>query len=761
MKKRSVWSVLAAIAMVPLLLGGCGNVKQNETTEIENGKNHQSADSEDWFLYLKKNSLNKYSLSNKESVEVESGKNMYTEALKWDGSVYSEDGRYLYYIDYEDYENSEYSEYYDEYGDEYMPTGTLRVKDLQEPDKKAEKISSKTSRFQLLKNGNLLYYKNSSRGLYIWDGKTSNKITGVGEVNDFVLSEDESRLFFSVQEGEYMEYEMYEDEASYVFYTLYSSSLEGGEYKRTKLQDNIIVLHDYTKDLSRIYVSVAEGEDTALYCIKDLKEAVKIDQGQIGSLTFNENTGNIYYQKIKEEFSFYDLMVEDDLLGEDENIEIPSISEADMDKMQQEHKIIENKGLKEFALKTLHEELRNYLQNGDGFSLSVPGSYYFYDGEKSVKINELASKVLYAEGNSAFDMDFIYAWEEKTIEKKKFSELFDIYLRRLNWEIFSAEEEDEVVVEELLYAYYSSPESPLGSYFKSAEEEEVFEDSDTEYPVEGMDGYYDESVYDESEIAEGSDYEDYEAQWWEHEYAGYYASYYIGRVLENTLMRKSKCYILRGEEAESFEDLRYADQIVLDPDYDGFYYTAVSEEDRKTYIEVFENTEYGDSEGYDGGLEFSMSLYSLQNKGGSGAKPLKVDDDVDLIEKLSGEEIYYWKNRYIDYYTASLFVSGRKIGDDIQSVYFNQDGIYIAADPDANQDFTLYAWDGESLIKIGDEVHSFYDLGAGKLVYIDQYSSSKSKGVLKLRYEDGKVEEIDKDVSAIMNESLGNEYANY
>lgn len=756
--RKSLFFVCSLFLAASSLLYACG-AKQDQPE----GGSAQEGAKEEYILYYKKNTLNQYSLAGKKGTEIAKGN--YTNAMIADdvyhSAAYSEDGRYLYFIDYD--KSADYTD--------YRAEGVLKVKDLQSPDEKPVKISAYVGEFQLLKSGKILYMKNSNQGLYLWDGEHSDKISG--SVESYNLNEDETRLLFTV-EGSMAMPEVYDAEY-YALWDLYKADLEKEQPERERLARDITYYYGNTLDLNRAYFEILAEGGPQLYCLKDLEDLVKIEDAEISDVLINENTGNIYYQKKGTENDVYERLVEDDLLEADLKIEAPSITPEDKEKMAAEGRVMEGKGLREFALKTLHEELRENLKFMLESPMTLGGEYYYFDGEKSVKIHDMAQEI-YMEGRPDFDIAFTKSLDENKIEKKKFSELFELYLKRLNSEVFGMlgeEEGEELDVDRLIYEYYKEAESPLGEYFSTGEEvsddygndqwmqeEPMTEETllyEEEYAREesykegmeenyGYEGGYEEPYdpYDEG------DYEDvYDPTFgWDYEYLAGYSSYEAFDSIEKMLGEASDYYIVQGSESRAFPELEYISQITASEKEDVIYYTMLSEEDQKRTEKLEEEDLFNESSIY------QYTLFGIEYKDGALGEPEKIDEDVQHIEEMHGGEIYYLKDMDGNYGIGTLYKSGKKLEDDVSDVYILEDQVFILSDPDAYDNFNLFLEKEGETVRIADEIHSFAIFEGGEIAYIGDYNHTTERGTLYLRDREGNTKEIDQEVRGIIDQFL-------
>lgn len=760
-KRKYVFFGVSLFLAASSLLYACGTKQNNQ----EGGAEPQSKQ-EERILYYKKNTLNQYSVSEEKSTEIAKGN--YTNMLDYGeifySALYSEDGRYLYFIDYDK-------------TPDYSTDGVLRVKDLQNPEESPKKISSSVGEIRLLKNGKLLYVKSSNQGLYLWDGEDSNKISG--SMGGYHLSEDESKVIFTVDKTNPLS-ENY-DLDYYSIQDLYYADLDEEVPERKKVAQDLTNYLGNTLDLSRAYFEVLEEDGIRFYCLKDLKELIKVDDQEPSSVLINENTGNIYYQKQNEQIDAYDFLVEDDLADADLEVKAPVITPEDIEKMAAEGRVIQGKGLKEFALKTLHEEFRENLKLNMASGSIIGGEYCYFDGKRSVKLQDMAEEI-FLEGRPNFDIAFIKSLDKNKLEKQKFSELFDLYLKKLYLDVSgSLWEEDAggMDLDRLIYEYYKDAESPLGMYFSlgkgefdnygnnEMQEEVLPEDYPSEetllyeerYSGEDRSGAeeYGNEAYDYGSEAYdyGSEAYDYEGMYedtydpsygWDYEYIAGSASYAVFQEIDQKLSEIKQYYILQGEKSEEFQGLQYVNQIMASEQEDVIYYTLLSEEDQKLKkkLEL--------QEGFEETLDYQYTLFCREYQEGGLGEEKKIDENVQHIEEMHQGEVYYLKDMDRNYYSGALYKSGEKLEDDVADVYIIEDQVYVLSDPDSYDSFNLYHEKEGEMIEIADEVHSFVVLKDGKIGYISDYNSMTEKGNLYIRDQEGKVKEIDQNVKGMIDQ---------
>jgi hypothetical protein len=80
--------------------------------------------------------------------------------------------------------------------------------------------------------------------------------------------------------------------------------------------------------------------------------------------------------------------------------------------------------------------------------------------------------------------------------------------------------------------------------------------------------------------------------------------------------------------------------------------------------------------------------------------------------------------------------------------FYDADSFFYASDK-GDDDYTLMMYNGKKAAKISDDVYDYLQLEDGSVAFLYDFSTKRYEGDLKL-YDNGKIKDIDTDVSAIV-----------
>lgn len=270
--KRKMWKNLVIAAMVVVVIASV----------IAGGVRCFFKNEERYVLYMKDDSIYQLNVNQYKKKPIEYGSN-----CEYRGSYmeekYSEDGKYIFYTT--DVE---------EEGDRQLCMQKVGGKDTR-------KIDNNVYRYTILKNNSVVY--RNAEGLYIYITNLGKKEEIASDVIEYYIDENEKMVAWTKGEENMSLYYLNLD-------------LKNKEKEIVKDAKNINV----GENLRQIVVQT----ENELFVISNLKEKEKIDS-EGGIVLYNdEEGGNVYYLKNKEEILKAKDLVEDDYKEWDASVEKPN-----------------------------------------------------------------------------------------------------------------------------------------------------------------------------------------------------------------------------------------------------------------------------------------------------------------------------------------------------------------------------------------------------------------------------------------------------
>ena len=191
MLKTAVVLFTACILAVSALSGCSQNNKNNADSMNDNAK--KDGQTENGVLYIKKDGLYEHSFSNNTNNLLYRTYNFNKMDTNGPAAQYSQDGKYLYYLERS---NSGNTLKVMEPGKEGKKSDKAESNNKDQEDNSRENnvIASDVEDFRILKGGEILYKKSSEGGLYIYRDNDSDKISGY--VEEYFLNKDEDLMLF-------------------------------------------------------------------------------------------------------------------------------------------------------------------------------------------------------------------------------------------------------------------------------------------------------------------------------------------------------------------------------------------------------------------------------------------------------------------------------------------------------------------------------------------------------------------------------------
>ena len=799
MLKTAVVLFTACILAVSALSGCSQNNKNNADSMNDTAK--KDGQTENGVLYIKKDGLYEHRFSNNTNNLLYRTYNFNKMDTNGPAAQYSQDGKYLYYLERS---NSGNTLKVMEPGKEGKKSDKAESNNKDQEDNSRENnvIASDVENFRILKGGEILYKKSSEGGLYIYRDNDSDKISGY--VEEYFLNKDEDfMLFYTDNTGS----DIYKEKSYYNSMiagiepcetgTLYYYDLKNNERGREKIQDGILTGSiKYSQDFKIVYYIKKEEDKQVLYCIKGLKESANntvepelIAQGDIiNNLYVDSETGNFYYQIEEKDDRLYDLFIDDDMTTDIENPAKPQISEEDKKNMFETKKVISDKELKEYALLNMEEEFRKSLK--EKFKIFHFGAVFYYNTSESKKLSDNAymyiPKYERVENTIKNNTVFFDEIDVNNIEKIKLSEAFSDYLNCLNKkmnyssddEYKKADKEDndkakELDIDKLIYEYYHERQSPLGEYFyyrktdKKDKEEALEEErrkhgtssdygddnSLYEYGKDEYDSLYDDDIYDYDSAYYGWSYSDTSDDIADEFF------YVLGIIRKKVF---NTCFV-SGDEVYGFNlDNDYIIDVCVDNENKKVYFRRFSDERVKMLKELSTFNEYFfkmESEGLDYKKIYLVPMeFCKADLSESKVDNFELmDDEVSSISGVYGGKIYYMKdelnNDYEYSFNGTLYCDGKKIRPDIDNIIVNDGTIYLQTESDRgiNATYSLYKLDADNKAeKIAADVYDHKILSDKSVVYVNNYNKNRNKGDLKLWKDKDHDELLDKDVVSLI-----------
>ena len=801
MLKTAVVLFTACILAVSALSGCSQNNKNNADSMTDIAK--KDGQTENGVLYIKKDGLYEHRFSNNTNNLLYRTYNFNKMDTNGSAAQYSQDGKYLYYLERS---NSGNTLKVMEPGKEGKKSDKAESNNKDQEDNSRENnvIASDVEDFRILKGGEILYKKSSEGGLYIYRDNDSDKISGY--VEEYFLNKDEDfMLFYTTDSDIYKEKSYYNSIVADIEQcetgTLYYYDIKNNEKGREKIQDGILTGSiKYSQDFKIVYYIKKEEDKQVLYCIRGFKESADnkvepelIAQGNtINSVYLDSETGELYYQIEEKDDRLYDLFIDDDMTTDIEDPAKPQISEEDKKNMFETKKVISDKELKEYALLNMEEEFRKALK--EKFKMFHFGALFYYNAGESKKLSDNAYiytlKYEPVENTIKNNTVFFDEIDVNNIEKIKLSEAFSDYLNCLNKKMnYSSDDEHkktdkednntakELDIDKLIYEYYHERQSPLGEYFyyKKTDKKDKEEALEEERRKHGTSSDYgdDNSLYEYGKDEYGSLYDDiYDYDSYDYDSDGYGWSYsdnsddiaeeffYVLGIIRGKAFNTS---FVSGDEVYSFNmDNDYITDACVDNENKKVYFMRFSDEKIKMLKELSTFNDYFykmESEGLD-----YKKIY-LTNKELCKAELSEskidnfevMDNEVSSISGVYGGKIYYMKdelNNDYDYsFNGTLYCDGKKIRPDIDNIIVNDGTIYLQTESDRgiNATYSLYKLDADNKAeKIAADVYDHKILSDKSVVYVNNYNKNRNKGDLKLWKDKDHDELLDKDVVSLI-----------
>lgn len=783
-------------------LSGCSQNSQNNAGSMNDAKK-KDGQTENGVLYIKKDGLYEHRFSNNTNNLLYRTYNFNKMDTNGPAAQYSQDGKYLYYLERS---NSGNTLKVMEPGKEGKKSDKAESNNKDQEDNSRENnvIASDVEDFRILKGGEILYKKSSEGGLYIYRDNDSDKISGY--VEEYFLNKDEDfMLFYTTDSDIYKEKSYYNSIVADIEQcetgTLYYYDIKNNEKGREKIQDGILTGSiKYSQDFKIVYYIKKEEDKQVLYCIRGFKESADnkvepelIAQGNtINSVYLDSETGELYYQTEEKDDRLYDLFIDDDMTTDIEDPAKPQISEEDKKNMFETKKVISDKELKEYALLNMEEEFRKALK--EKFKMFHFGALFYYNAGESKKLSDNAYiytlKYEPVENTIKNNTVFFDEIDVNNIEKIKLSEAFSDYLNCLDKKMnYSSDDEHkktdkednntakELDIDKLIYEYYHERQSPLGEYFyyKKTDKKDKEEALEEERRKHGTSSDYgdDNSLYDYGKDEYGSLYDDiYDYDSYDYDSDGYGWSYsdnsddiaeeffYVLGIIREKAFNTS---FVSGAEVYSFNpDNDYITNACVDNENKKVYFMRFSDEKIKMLKELSTFNDYFykmESEG----LDYKKIYLTNKELCKADLSESKIDNfevmdnEVSSISGVYGGKIYYMKdelNNDYDYsFNGTLYCDGKKIRPDIDNIIVNDGTIYLQTESDRgiNATYSLYKLDADNKAeKIAADVYDHKILSDKSVVYVNNYNKNRNKGDLKLWKDKDHDELLDKDVVSLI-----------
>lgn len=452
------------------------------------------------------------------------------------------------------------------------------------------------------------------------------------------------------------------------------------------------------------------------------------------------NTDMLYYQIEENDERLYDIFIDDNTTDEIKNLVKPEIGEEDKKNMFETKKVIEDKGLKEYALLNMKEEFNRNLKKT--FRKIHFGPFFRYDGTESWKISDNAIvDLMNIDDDGGIENSTIVFKEIDVgnIEKVKLSDIFLKYEKYLNKEMNylsdnengkieeelngerndSNEVEISIVSDELIYEYYHERQSPLGEYF-----------------------YYKKTDKQGEEDTYNHERNSVRSMW---SYDG--VSENIADKFCNALNAVQKKnlnigFLSNGEIYRFKTGKNYIDDVWVDSENNIVYFMEVNTDASN----ILDSYIYDDLADLD-----NKKLCKANLSDGMLSAPEVIDDRAEFICFIFEGKLYYTKDGY-SAFDIALYCDGKELKKGFNTVMLTDDTVYLRKKNDEGIDATydLYMLDDYGNVKEMVSGIFEYQLLENKIiVYIDNYNWSTGKGDLKLWYK-GNTELIDNDVVSII-----------
>lgn len=713
------------------------NKRPEEFSEYETEESFEDPEllknlSGEGFFYVKKDGMYRYSVDDNkkefildwEKYEEDTRKSKRDLEEKVDNIQKSKDGKYIYYLN----------------------KNTLQRLDLE--DNSESIIEDYVDEFKLLENGKLIVVYGGylttfeGRTLDVYDLENGNINYLHGKLHSYFLSEDEKNIFSTETDDSVEDFS--------------GKTRELGKFRLYDIEEDKVYVSDenvyideisYINDMKTLsYVKRENGKDS-LYFIKDAGEFktggasphLVATAEEITSYV-DKQSGLLYYLSKQEENSLYKLLINDDL---DKNVKEagePNISEEDKELMFKNKRIIEGKGLKEYALKKMADEFKENIKNE--ILSKTYGTLYCYDGNEAVELSD--SALLKIEDTvKGVSLGFTHI-EKDRVKKLSLTELFSDYVFALgdnaiekthtyeDLEDYKKEKrrQAEYDMDSIIYAYYADNKSPLGEYFNYTDKQ----DDGSSWDLDGR--FFEWENYKLSENTVKSFFEIYK---YENEdiftlcciigSKAYKTGFNVNNV-RAMYIGGDKIYLNivdvgdRGNESivDNFNSyFSNKAKIFFEKRKEEILYTN----GRNLYMARLNGDVAGEFELLDSNIQ--DIIFSL--------------DEKIYYERYSGE---YYEVKGIKYRAVDLCCDGEKLAEKIEEYdsFNNMAYIYLREGKDDVR--SLYDFDGKEFIKISDDIAEQFFLKDGTIFY------RKGDNTLKCWKKGTYDEVVDKEVEEII-----------
>lgn len=689
--------------------------RERDSGEKEREKKKlEGEEGEERVLYFSKDGLRLYSRSLGKSEEVQEGswENGWNH-MDQEDVQYTEDGKYLYYIEYESPEvlvKETEGAMEEAWGEEEMSgeaemeaccagvnlhDGILRRKTIGE-ESAVKKIAEGVESFQLLSDGSLLYIRSNNRGIYLFTDGEKEKLYS-GTPHTYFLSKDEKTILFLAYEGEGT------DGWTDRLFALQKE--EGGEWKLSCLSDAVWTFYGSSESMDRIYYSERREEDEGerIFKIENFGEPEQIDGGAEFIYVRVDSEGNLcYIRKKTDEINF---LAEDDLSRRD-SPEIPSLGDKERERLYGKERIPEGSALYRYMEIYLWNQFVQSMKDACHYAICSYGDACLYDGKELRVLSERAELPFITGGDRVLLLHSIAEGYQGT---RKLSELYEEYLSLVFFQVYGRwpgeAEGEEIDLECLFYDYFGISGSPLSEIFLM--EEQISED---------------------------------DFNGWKYSVISYYAARRLAdRLLYDALQGQSYRIIFEGREEKIEEE--------------GILQDIFSENSGKLACLSFPLS-LREEEKEDPDLEKSilearkgeMELLFWE-KQSAGMK--RLDQNVTDLNGFCDGEIYYMKDQAEREESGTAYCSGKRLMTDIQKIYISEDRVYLIGEWDGRGLFDIYLPGKRKAVLAAEEVKSFYPLKDGGFAYIGDYRTKSGHGKLCLYRADGEKEELSEEASSI------------
>lgn len=228
-----------------------------------------------------------------------------------------------------------------------------------------------------------------------------------------------------------------------------------------------------------------------------------------------------------------------------------------------------------------------------------------------------------------------------------------------------------------------------------------------------------------------------------------------GVVTANLRSRKTYMLANKGESVELPSSLFEYNGFVCYSNDKGIYYKTEGVNGEVAAVAAEETyTESEDEEGQDFESQGVNTLYKIDYAGNVEV----FDEDVEVFERVINDKAYYFKD--VEGRRGDLYCDGELIENEVaiysvNSYDENKDSFFYATEPSSDKLVaSLNYYNGRNKVKIADDVTAYYVLSDKRVGILVDFSFNSYIGDLKLYSGKKKLENIDNEVSVIMNSNL-------